>query len=515
MANASTQFGGFLTNVGTAQQANTAALGLPWNITHMLIGDADGDPSLTPDPTPDPAQTTLVRQVHRAQLNALYKSPADPSVLVAELVLPPETGGWWIRELGLEDDKGNFIAVAKPPPSYKPLLAQGSGRTQTIRMHVLFGNTANVSLKIDPSIVLATREYVDSRVAEEINKLDSKQSVRVATTANIALTGLQTIDGVALMAGDRVLVKHQVVAKDNGLYIAAAAVWRRAPDADSNVEVTSGLIVSVEQGATLADTRWQLVTDGTIVLGTTGLAFQNITQGFAPIVAPALVDPTANTPPQFDSSLKVPTTEFVQRALGNMAGYSAFAGSVNLTVASAGKYIIVNNPGTITLPDPTTLPLGTQFTIEAIGSGATVTCAGNPIVAFSGPNVGPAAASAYLLDSNVCQFVVVGAQYRVFGGSGKALLSTSGYQKLPSGLIIQWGLVSGTTGDLAASYPIAFPNKPLQVVVTMSDKTTGGFSGITPYVLDAKFGSKTTLLVSLWGSDFAGGSSARYIAVGH
>jgi len=176
MANSTTQFGGFLTNVGIAQQANTAVLGLPWNITHMLIGDAGGEPSQTPDPTPKPTQTALVRQVYRAQLNALYQSPADPGVLVAELVLPPETGGWWIRELALEDANGNFIAVAKPAPSYKPLLAQGSGRTQTIRMHVVFGNLANVTLKVDPSIVLATRDYVDK--AREVAELYARNQLK-------------------------------------------------------------------------------------------------------------------------------------------------------------------------------------------------------------------------------------------------------------------------------------------------------------------------------------------------
>lgn len=181
MANSTTQFGGFLTNVGTAQQANTAALGLPWNITHMLIGDAGGEPSQTPDPTPKPTQSALVRQVYRAQLNALYPSPADPNVLVAELVLPPETGGWWIRELALEDANGNFIAVAMPAPSYKPLLAQGSGRTQTIRMHVVFGNLANVTLKIDPSIVLATRDYADK--AREAAELYARNQIKAHVEA--------------------------------------------------------------------------------------------------------------------------------------------------------------------------------------------------------------------------------------------------------------------------------------------------------------------------------------------
>ncbi|UVK80699.1 phage tail protein [Pseudomonas sichuanensis] len=181
MANSTTQFGGFLTNVGVALQANSAALGLPWSITQMLIGDAGGEPSQTPDPTPNPAQSALVRRVHRAPLNALYKSPADPNVLVAELVLPPEIGGWWIRELGLEDADGNFIAVAKPPPSYKPLLQQGSGRTQTIRMHVVFGNVANINLKIDPSIVLATRDYVDK--AREAAELYARNQLKAHTEA--------------------------------------------------------------------------------------------------------------------------------------------------------------------------------------------------------------------------------------------------------------------------------------------------------------------------------------------
>ncbi|WP_323115173.1 phage tail protein [Pseudomonas guariconensis] len=181
MANSTTQFGGFLTNIGIAQQANSAALGVPWNITHMLIGDAGGDPSESPEPTPKPTQTALVRQVLRAQLNALYSSPADPAVLVAELVLPPEVGGWWIRELALEDANGNFVAVAKPAPSYKPLLAQGSGRTQTIRMHVVFGNVANINLKIDPSIVLATREYVDK--AREAAELYARNQLKAHTDA--------------------------------------------------------------------------------------------------------------------------------------------------------------------------------------------------------------------------------------------------------------------------------------------------------------------------------------------
>jgi len=162
MANANTQFGGFLTNVGVVKQTNANAMQIPWKITRMELGDAGGDPAQFPDPTPSPTQTALINVVYDAPLNALYPSPTDPGVLIAELVLPTNVGGWWIRETALRDEDGDLIAVAAPAPSYKPLIAQGSGRTQTIRMHVVVGNTANIQLRIDPSVVLATRAQVEA-----------------------------------------------------------------------------------------------------------------------------------------------------------------------------------------------------------------------------------------------------------------------------------------------------------------------------------------------------------------
>ena len=162
MANANTQFGGFLTNVGVVKQTNANALQIPWKITRMELGDAGGEPALFPDPTPSPTQTALINVVYDAPLNALYPSPTDPGVLIAELVLPPNVGGWWIRETALRDEDGDLIAVAKPAPSYKPLLVQNTGRTQTIRMHIVVGNTANIALKIDPGVVLATRAVVEA-----------------------------------------------------------------------------------------------------------------------------------------------------------------------------------------------------------------------------------------------------------------------------------------------------------------------------------------------------------------
>ncbi|MGX0889045.1 phage-related tail fiber protein [Pseudomonas sp. ADAK2 TE3594] len=152
-------FGGMLTTQGAAKKTNCDALGIPWEPRYMLIGDANGT-----DPVPSPSQTKLVNQVYRAQLNQLRVSPTDDNILIAELVLPPDVGGWWIRELALEDKDGVFCAVANAAPSYKPLLEQGSGRNQVVRMHIITSGTTNIQLKIDPSVVLATRQYVDETV---------------------------------------------------------------------------------------------------------------------------------------------------------------------------------------------------------------------------------------------------------------------------------------------------------------------------------------------------------------
>lgn len=347
MTDQNSQFFAILTAVGKAKQANADALGVPWTFAQMGVGDANNT-----EPMPNEQQTSLINERRRAPLNQLKVDPNNSNIIIAEQVIPESVGGWWIREIGLYDSAGDLVAVANCAPSFKPLLSQGSGRTQIVRMNLIVSNTANVELKIDPSVVLATRSYVDSKVLEELYKLDSKQSVRAATTGNIALTGLQSVDGVALEAGERVLVKNQTIAKDNGLYTAAAGAWVRAADADSSAKVTSALIVSVEQGMTLADTRWQLVTDGVIVLGVTRLVFSNVTQGFAPLSSPAFTDnPTAPTPAQFSKGASLANMEALQRALGSIRGAAVYNAAVVLTASDIGKAIRLGNSGyTVTLP---------------------------------------------------------------------------------------------------------------------------------------------------------------------
>ncbi|TGC15417.1 phage tail protein [Escherichia sp. E4385] len=150
-----------LTNQGAARLANAAALGTKLNLTQMAVGDANGTL-----PTPDPAQTKLINQKRIAPLNLLTVDPANTSQIIAEQIIPENEGGFWIREIGLYDDAGVLIAVANCPETYKPQLQEGSGRTQTIRMILIVSSTSAITLKIDPSVVLATRQYVDDKVIE-------------------------------------------------------------------------------------------------------------------------------------------------------------------------------------------------------------------------------------------------------------------------------------------------------------------------------------------------------------
>lgn len=270
MTDQNSQFFAILTAVGEAKQANAAALGTSWTFAQMAVGDANGT-----DPIPSRTQTKLINERRRAPLNQVKVDPANASVIIAEQIIPENIGGWWVRELALYDSDGDMVAVANCAPTFKPLLTQGSGRTQVIRINLIVSSTANIELKIDPSVVLATREYVDTVIVEALSKLDYKHSVLAATTANITLSGIQTIDGELLPAGARVLVKNQAQAKENGIYIVPTeGAWKRTQDADTSLEVTPGLFVSVEKGTVNGDSVWQLVTDAPIVLGATALTFE-------------------------------------------------------------------------------------------------------------------------------------------------------------------------------------------------------------------------------------------------
>ncbi|VVM99435.1 phage tail protein [Pseudomonas fluorescens] len=165
MIDANSQFFAILTNVGMAKQANADALGIPWLITQMGVGDANGT-----EPIPSASQAKLINEWRRKPLNQLKIDPVNPAVIIAEQIIPADEGGKWIREIGLYDADGDLVAVANCAPSFKPLLSQGSGRTQIVRMNFIVTSTGNIQLKIDPAIVLASRAYVDAAILEVLPK---------------------------------------------------------------------------------------------------------------------------------------------------------------------------------------------------------------------------------------------------------------------------------------------------------------------------------------------------------
>ncbi|HGV8154223.1 TPA: tail fiber protein, partial [Escherichia coli] len=151
-----------ITTAGAAKlAAATAPGGRKVNITTMAVGDGGGKL-----PVPDAGQTGLIHEVWRHALNKISQDKRNSNYIIAELVIPPEVGGFWMRELGLYDDAGTLIAVANMAESYKPALAEGSGRSQTCRMVIIVSSVASVELTIDTTTVMATQDYVDDKIAE-------------------------------------------------------------------------------------------------------------------------------------------------------------------------------------------------------------------------------------------------------------------------------------------------------------------------------------------------------------
>ncbi len=174
-----------LTEVGAAQLAKSIANGTPWKITKMAVGDGNGV-----TPLPSKLQKKLIHENYRFNLNRLT-APSGKSAIVAEGILLPEMGGWWVREVGLYDDAGLLVAVASYPATYKPVREQGSGRTQVIRLVIQVSSTATVQIINDPNTVTATLGVVQ----EAIDQGEAASARKLKTARAITLTGDATGQG--------------------------------------------------------------------------------------------------------------------------------------------------------------------------------------------------------------------------------------------------------------------------------------------------------------------------------
>ena len=192
-----------LTNYGAAQLANAVALGTKLNISVMAVGDGGGVL-----PIPDPAQTKLIRETRRAAVNQVSVDDKNPNYIISEQVIPENEGGWFIREIGLFDDKGGLIAVGNAPETYKPNLQEGSGRTQVIQMVLMVSSTESITLKVDPSVVLATREYVTKSIAAAIQESEAKAAKTYQPIGDYVLHSYLKLE--LLKKFDKANIAHQL-----------------------------------------------------------------------------------------------------------------------------------------------------------------------------------------------------------------------------------------------------------------------------------------------------------------
>ena len=457
----STKFYTLLTDIGAAKLASAAALGVPLKITHMAVGDGGG--AL---PTPDAKQTALVNEKRRAALNMLYIDPQNSSQIIAEQVIPENEGGWWIREVGLFDESGALIAVGNCPESYKPQLAEGSGRTQTVRM------VLNITLKIDPAVVLATRKYVDDKALELKVYADDQMAKHLAAPdphSQYAPKASPTFTGTPKAPTPAAGNNTTQVATTAFVQAALTALINGAPATLNTLKEIAAAINN--------DPNFSTTINNALALK-------------APLSSPALTGtPTAPTAAQSVNNTQIATTAFVKSAIAGMVGSAPAAlDTLNELAAALGN-------------DP-------NFATTMLNALAGKQPLDNTLTNLSGKDV--AGLLAYL-----------GLGELSLAGTASGVIGLNGYVTIPliiSGsrrtLIIQWGQArfGGSGGEDAGylnDFPFAFPSACYGMIVSHVGHTPSGAGILSASAITSNqfrgFSSIATAANAVLG---------RYIAIG-
>ncbi|MDZ9448072.1 phage tail protein [Escherichia coli] len=309
----STKFKTVITTAGAAKlAAATAPGGRKVNITTMAVGDGGGKL-----PVPDAGQTGLIHEVWRHALNKISQDKRNSNYIIAELVIPPEVGGFWMRELGLYDDAGTLIAVANMAESYKPALAEGSERSQTCRMVIIVSSVASVELTIDTTTVMATQDYVDDKIAEH-------EQSRRHPDASLTTKGFTQLSSATNSTSETLAATPKAVkaAYDlaNGKYTAQDATTARK----GLVQLSSATNSTSE---TLAATPKAVKT------------VMDETNKKAPLNSPALTGtPTTPTARQGSNNTQIANTAFVMAAIAALVDSSPDAlNTLNELAAALGN----------------------------------------------------------------------------------------------------------------------------------------------------------------------------------
>lgn len=429
----STKFYTLLTDIGAAKLASAAALGVPLKITHMAVGDGGGVL-----PTPDSKQTALVNEKRRAALNMLYIDPQNSSQIIAEQVIPENEGGWWIREVGLFDESGALIAVGNCPESYKPQLAEGSGRTQTVRMVLITSSTDNITLKIDPAVVLATRKYVDDKALELKVYADDQMAKHLAAPdphSQYAPKESPTFTGTPKAPTPAAGNNTTQIATTEFVQAALTALINGAP---ATLDTLKEIAAAINN-----DPKFSTTINNALALK-------------APLSSPALTGtPTAPTAAQSVNNTQIATTAFVKSAIAAMVGSAPAAlDTLNELAAALGN-------------DP-------NFATTMLNALAGKQPLDNTLTNLSGKDV-----------TGLLTYLGLGEAAKRDVGTGENQIpdmsawkrnpSSNRWRKLPDGTIIQMGIsASGPLGSpVNITLPISFSNTNYCVVASYDNARSG------------------------------------------
>ncbi len=313
MSTTTRKFKTVITDTGAKKLAQAAAPdGKPVRLTHMAVGDGGG--AL---PTPDSKQTRLVHEVWRHTVNRIILDATHQNRIIAELVIPPETGGFWIREIGVFDEHGDLIAVGNTAESYKPTVAEGSGRAQTFRTILTVSSTATVALTVDNTMVMATVDYVDDKLKEHEQ---SRRHPDASLTAKgfVQLSSATNSDSETLAATPKAVKAAYDLA--NAKYTA-----QDATTAQKGIVQLSSATNSTSE--TLAATSKAVK------------AVMDETNKKAPLNSPALTGtPTTPTARQGTNNTQIASTAFVMAAIAALVDSSPDAlNTLNELAAALGN----------------------------------------------------------------------------------------------------------------------------------------------------------------------------------
>ncbi|EFH8021386.1 phage tail protein [Escherichia coli] len=357
MSTTTRKFKTIITDTGAKKLAQAAAPdGNPVRLTHMAVGDGGGML-----PTPDSKQTRLVHEVWRHTVNRVILDATHQNRIIAELVIPPETGGFWIREIGVFDEHGDLIAVGNTAESYKPTVAEGSGRAQTFRTILTVSSTATVALTVDNTMVMATVDYVNDKLKEHEQ---SRRHPDASLTAKgfVQLSSATNSTSEALAATPKAVKTAYDLA--NGKYTAQDATTARkglvqlSSATNSTSETQAATPKAVKAAYDLANAKYTAQDATTAQKGIVQLssatnstsetlaatskavkAVMDETNKKAPLNSPALTGtPTTPTARQGTNNTQIASTAFVMAAIAALVDSSPDAlNTLNELAAALGN----------------------------------------------------------------------------------------------------------------------------------------------------------------------------------